>query len=169
MPLEQALSEGTIFGLAVGVMALGLAGIVLPLLPGLPLIWLAALVYGFHDGFRLLDGWTFALLTLLALIGTAAEVAAGHMGARAGGASHAGGLAAIVGGVIGLLVFSLPGALIGALLAVFLVELRRMRDWRHALRSSGGWLAGWTAGVGARLAIGALMIAIFVARVLLAS
>jgi uncharacterized protein YqgC (DUF456 family) len=167
MPPTTLLSEGLLFGITVGVLALGLLGIVLPLLPGLELMWLALLVYGTLDGFHRLDVLTFALLTVLALIGLVAEWVASHYGARATGASTGAGIAAIVGGIAGLLVFSLPGALIGATLAVFLVEFRRHRDWRLALRSSGGWLAGWTAGRGMQLLLGVAILVIFVARVLL--
>ncbi len=167
MPPSEILGHSLLFGLAVAVMAIGLAGILLPAIPGLPLIWGAALAYALLDGFRTIDGWTFAFLTLLAAAGTAADLASGHLGARAGGASHWAGLAALAGGLAGLFVLNLPGMLIGAMAAVFLVEIVRQRRVGGALRSSAGWFAGWLAGHGVQLAIGGLMILAFVIRVLL--
>ncbi len=91
MPIDQVLSHGALFAIAIGVMILGVAGIVLPLLPGLPLVWLGALIYGLVDGFRTLDLLTFAFITVLALIGIGADLLGGHIGAKLGGASNLGG------------------------------------------------------------------------------
>ncbi len=166
MPIEQVLTGSLLFGLTVGVMVIGLAGIFLPGLPGLPLIWLAALVYALLDGFRTLDGWTLAALTVLAAVGSSAELAATQWGTRAGGGSRGTGLAALAGGLIGLLAGPL-GLLVGAPLAVLLFELVRQRRIGKALRSSAGWLIGWALGRGMQLAIGLVMIGTFMIHVLL--
>ncbi len=168
MPIEQVLTGSLLFGLTVGLMMIGLAGIFLPGLPGLPLVWLAAAVYAVLDGFRTLDGWTLAALTVLAVVGSGAELAATQWGTRAGGGSRGAGLAALAGGLIGLLAGPL-GLLIGAPLAVLLFELVRQRQVGKALRSSGGWLVGWALGRGMQLAIGVVMIVTFMLHVLLAN
>ena len=68
-------------------MLLGLAGAFLPLVPGVPLVWLGAVGYGVLDGFRHLSIPAFLVLTALGAIGTTAELWATQIGARAGGAS----------------------------------------------------------------------------------
>lgn len=40
------------FFIALAVMLVGVAGVLMPALPGIPLIWLAMLGYGLVEGFR---------------------------------------------------------------------------------------------------------------------
>jgi uncharacterized protein YqgC (DUF456 family) len=167
MPVADVLGHGLLFGIAVGVMALGLAGIVLPVLPGLVLIWLAAALYGVLDQFTTLDLWTFAFITTLALLGEGAQLLGGQIGVRLGGASRVAGYAAVAGGVLGFFVFPPFGMILFAALAVFLAEFFRQRRLLIALRSSAAWLAGWLAGIGMQLVLAFLMIVAFIARVLI--
>ena len=154
-----------VLGLTFFVMFIGLVGIVLPALPGSLVIFVAALGYALLDGFQTVGWVTLLVLGLLAAAGTTADLWATSAGAKAGGASGWSILAGMVGGLVGLLFFSLPGSIIGALLGMFLVEVLRVKDWRKALKSGGGWLLGWLLSTVLELAIGLVMIAIFVWRV----
>ena len=165
MPAD-VMGRGLLFGIAVGVMALGLAGIVLPVLPGLALIWVAAGVYGVLDQFTTLDLWTFAFITALALLGEGANVLGGQIGARLGGASRVASYAAVAGALLGIVFLPPFGMILFAALAVFLVELFRQRRPLVALRSSAAWFVGWLAGMGMQLALAFLMVVAFIARVL---
>ena len=162
--MQQPLAD-IVLGLTFVVMFIGLVGIVLPILPGSILIFAAALGYAVLDGFHTVGWITLLVMGLLAAAGTSADLWATSMGARAGGASGWSILAGMLGGLVGLLFFSLPGSIIGALLGMFLVEVLRVKDWRKALKSGGGWLMGWLLSVILELAIGLIMIAIFVWRV----
>ncbi len=164
--MQQPLAD-IVLGLTFVVMFIGLIGIVLPIFPGSILIFAAALGYAVLDGFQTVGWITLLVLGLLAAAGTSADLWATSMGARAGGASGWSILAGMVGGLVGLLVFSLPGSIVGALLGMILVEVLRVKDWRKALKSGGGWLMGWLLSVILELAIGLIMIAIFVWRVTL--
>ncbi len=148
--------------LAVVVMLLGLVGIVVPMLPGTILIFGAALVYAVLDGFQAVGWPTLAVLGVLTLVATTADIWATSVGAKAGGASGWSVVAGLAGGLVGMLVLSLPGAIIGAVLAVLLVEVRRVGDWGLAFKAGGGWLLGWLLSVVLQLVIGLVMIAIFV-------
>jgi hypothetical protein len=75
------------FWLTLGVMVVGLVGTLVPVLPGVELIWLAALVYAIAERFATIDPLTFAALTALAAIGITANIWASHLGSRLGGAS----------------------------------------------------------------------------------
>jgi uncharacterized protein YqgC (DUF456 family) len=157
------------FWLALALMIVGLLGIILPVLPGLLLIWLVALIYAIAEGFTTIDSITLVVLTILGAIGYTAHLWMSQLGAKAGGASFrsvlAGTVLGIIGALIGLLglgVGAVPGGIIGALLGVFLAEWYQRRDWREALKAGGGWLAGCILSEGVQFVIAALMILIFV-------
>ena len=164
--MQQPLAD-IVLGLTFVVMFIGLIGIVLPGLPGAILIFAAALFYALLDGFQTVGWITLVVLGLLAAVGTTADLWATSMGAKAGGASGWSILAGMLGGLVGLLFLNLPGSIIGALSGMFLVEVLRVKDWRKALKSGGGWLMGWLLSTILELAIGLVMIAIFVWRVTL--
>lgn len=157
------------FWLTLGVMVVGLIGTVIPVLPGVELIWLAALVYAIAERFATISPLTFAALTALAAIGITANIWASHLGSRLGGASWQALLAGLglgaVGFLLGLLVGGIgavPGGLIGALAGVFLVEYFRQKDWRKAARAGSGWLVGCLLSGFIQMTVGMVMILIFV-------
>jgi uncharacterized protein YqgC (DUF456 family) len=66
-----------------------------------------------------------------------------------------------MGHLVGLVFFSLPGGLVGAVLGVLLVELIRSDDGIRALKAGGGWLLGWLLSVVIQLSLGVAMVALF--------
>jgi uncharacterized protein YqgC (DUF456 family) len=125
------------------------------------LIWLTALVYAIAEGFKNIDPITMIVLSVIALPGITADIWVSSLGAKAGGASLWSIVASLVGGVVGFLVSTLPGAIIGALVGLMAVELLRAKDWRQALKASGGWIAGWLLATVVQIITGVIMIAIF--------
>ncbi|MCJ7708367.1 MAG: DUF456 domain-containing protein [Anaerolineales bacterium] len=161
------MSKTLVTVLAALVMLLGLAGVVLPALPGLALIWLAALGYGLLAGWGASGPWLFGLITLLGLAGLGSELWVTSAGARVAGASGWSVLAGIVLGLIGLLFFSPIGAVIGLTLGILGGEYLRLKDWRKALSAAGGTLAGCGVSYGVKLLLGMVMIGAWVAWVLI--
>ncbi len=160
------------FWIALIAMLVGLAGTVLPALPGVGLIWVAALIYAVADGFVRLTPLGFGAITLLAALGIAADFLLTQAGSRIAGASWQALAAGIVLGALGFLfglfvggIGAVPTAIIGTLLGIFIVEYRRRRDWAEALKAGGGWLAGCVASRGLQFLLGLAMIAIFVWQV----
>lgn len=143
------------------VMFIGLLGALLPLVPGVALIWLTALIYAIAEGFENVDPITLVILSLIALPGITADIWVSNLGAKVGGASLWSIVTSLLGGIIGFLVANVPGAIIGSLVGLIAVELFRAKDWRQALKASGGWIAGWLVSTFIEIAIGATMIAIF--------
>ena len=161
------MSKTLVTVLAAVVMLLGLAGVVLPALPGLALIWLAALGYGLLAGWGASGPWLFGLITLLGLAGLGSELWVTSAGARVAGASGWSVLAGIVLGLIGLLFFSPIGAVIGLALGILGAEYLRLKDWRKALSAAGGTLASCGVSYGVKLLLGMVMIGAWVAWVLI--
>ncbi|MCL7452596.1 MAG: DUF456 domain-containing protein [Anaerolineae bacterium] len=143
-------------------MTVGVLGTVLPVIPGTILIFVAALIYAVVEGFQVIGWPTLVVMGLLTAVATTADIWASSVGARIGGASGWSVLFGLAGGVAGLVFFSLPGAVIGAVLGVLLTEMMRVRDWRKALRAGGGWLVGWLLSTVVQLAAGLVMVVIFI-------
>jgi len=145
------------------VMLFGLAGLIFPILPGLLIIWVAALVYGLAQGFSWGSGAIFAVMTVLMLVGSVIDNVIMGASARQQGASWIAIAIATVLGIAGSVVFPPFGGLIAALLGIFGYEFVRLKDWRKALESTKGMAigCGWSTLV--RAGIGALMIGLWIA------
>ena len=143
-------------------MLVGVIGTVLPIIPGTILIFAGALLYALVEGFQAVGWPTIVVLGVLAAVATTADLWASSIGAKLGGASGWSVLIGLVAGLVGLVVFSLPGAIIGAVLGVLLTEIVRVGDWRLALKAGSGWVVGWALSTVVQLGVGLIMVAIFV-------
>jgi uncharacterized protein YqgC (DUF456 family) len=163
------------FWVALAAMVIGLFGVFLPILPDVVFIWFVILMYAVAEGFTAIDPFIFVVLTALGAIGFGAEFWMSQAGAKASGASNwsllAGIMLGLVGAAVGFIflgVGAVPGAFLGALVGLVLVEWYQRKDWQKALRVVGGWLIGYFLSVGVQLSIGILMILIFAWQVLTA-
>jgi hypothetical protein len=102
----------------------------------------------------------------MTVVATTADIWASSFGAKVGGASGWSVVVGLVAGLVGFIVFSLPGAIIAAILGVLLTEILRLGDWRQALKAGGGWALGWALATVAQLGLGLAMVAIFIWQVL---
>lgn len=147
------------------IMFVGVLGTVLPIIPGPIVIFVAALIYAVLERFQTIGWPTLLVLGVLTVLATTADVWASSIGAKMGGASGWSIVAGLVGGLIGLVVFSLPGAIIGAVGGVLLIEIIRVRDLRTALKAGSGWAIGWVLSTILQLVTGLVMVVIFVWQV----
>lgn len=155
--------SGTVVALVLTsiLMLVGLIGTVLPILPGTILIFAGALLYALIEGFQVVGWPTLVVLGILAAVATTADLWASSIGAKIGGASGWSVVIGLLAGLVGFVVFSLPGAIIGAILGVLLTEIVRVGDWRQALKAGSGWVVGWILSTLVQLGIGLVMVAIF--------
>ena len=149
------------------VMAVGLIGTLLPLLPGLPIVWAAALVYGLAEGFAGAGAIAFTLITLIAVTGIVAGFVLPHRRLAAKGAPLSTVAAGLVLGIIGFFVIPVVGLVVGAVGGVLLAERSRTGDWATAWVTTKDLLVGFGIGVAVEFAAGLAMIACWVAWVLL--
>lgn len=157
-----------VFWITLAAMVVGLAGVILPVLPGVGLIWVAALVYAIAEGFATIDPLTFAALTILAAIGVTTQIWVSQAGGRLGGASWKALLAGTGLGLLGLLiglfaggVWAVPAGILGALLGILLAEYHQRQDWEEAVKAGAGWLVGCLLSGVVQFAVGAMMILLF--------
>jgi len=146
------------WSLTVLLLLAGLAGTVLPLVPGTVLILCGALLNHFTLGSV---GWkTLGALTALMLLAQALDVVSGSIGAKWFGATRWGAIGGILGAIAGLF-FGLVGLFIGPLVGALIGELLGGKGLLPAGRSGWGTLIGTTAGIIGKVAIGLLMVAWF--------
>jgi uncharacterized protein YqgC (DUF456 family) len=151
----------SIFWVTLVFMGVGLIGLIIPIFPGLTIIWLAALGYGVVTGFTTLGWVLFAVLTILFIGGALIDNVL--MGARAHkeGASWTTLLLGYIAGIVGTIVIPPIGGIILAPLVILLLEYRRQGDLNKALVSLRGLAVGWGLSFVARLFIGAFMIGLW--------
>lgn len=150
--------------IALLIMLLGLAGSVLPLVPGPPVIWLGALFYAHQTAYQAVGWGTLLVLFALMLAAVTSDFWVGAVRNRREGASLLATLLSTVGGIAGLLIASIPGMLIGSLLGMLLPDWRRWREPGHVLKISGQTIKNWLIGAAVQIALGIAMIAGFLAR-----
>ena len=111
-----------LYGLAALLIVIGLAGALVPVVPGLPLIfggiWLIAGVDHYHHLGR---AWLICIAAIGA-VGLGLDLMAGALGAKRVGASRQAVWGALLGTLIGLF-FGLPGVLLGPFAGAMLGEL----------------------------------------------
>ncbi len=144
----------------------GLVSVFVPVLPDMFIIWLAALGYGLLVGWGDKGPWLFAAITLLAILGQAAELWSSGVGTKMGGGSVWG----LIGGLglasIGMIFLGPLGGLAGLILAPVLIEYYRQRDWNKAFKAAFGLGVGYGASFGVKLLTGMLMAVVWIAWVL---
>lgn len=166
------MSGDVTFWLVLGIMLIGLIGALLPGIPGVLLIWGAAMLYALSEGTSRLTPVVLVILTLLGVLGATADIWVSHSLGRMGGASGKALLAGMIFGFLGMafgFVFggigAIPGAIIGTLGGIVLVEWRRRSEWRHAFGAGAGWLLGYLLSSLVEFGAGIVMVLVFVWRV----
>ena len=147
------------------VMLVGVVGTVVPLLPGLLLVWAAGLVWVVADGGGFVRWGTLAVLTVLLAVGMVAKYVLPGRRAAADGAPVSTLAIGVVGMVVGFFVIPVVGLLVGGLLGVFLAELVRLRTASAAWASTRGVLVAVGIGALVEIACGLLMIAVWLVGV----
>lgn len=134
-------------------LVVGLAGVVLPVLPGIPLAALGALLAAWIRGFDVVGPMPLVWVLVLALVAQGLDLAAGAVGARVYGARRAGFWGGVLGSLAGLIWFPPFGFLLGALIGAVGAELLTGRPFDEALKAGVGAFAGSVGGVVAKALI----------------
>jgi uncharacterized protein YqgC (DUF456 family) len=150
---------------AIVVMALGLIGTVIPILPGTTIILAAAVVHRVALGAdRSLGLSALIAMLLLTLITYAVDAAAGYLGAKRFGATKWGLIGCAAGALTGLF-FGLLGLFVGPVIGAIAGELIGGKEMVKAGLAGWGTFLGSLAGMIAKLFIGLIMIVIFLMNV----
>jgi uncharacterized protein len=130
-----------------------LAGIILPVLPGVPIVAAGALVAAWLTGFEELTVTPLVIVGVLTALSIAIDYAAGVVGAQKYGASRSGIWGSVIGSLVGIFFFPPFGFLIGALAGAVIAEMLIGRKLEEAVKSGFGVLVGTFGGIVAKIFI----------------
>lgn len=139
----------------------GLSGLLLPVVPGAPILFLGLLFGAWAEDFQYIGVWTLLILAGMAGLTYVVEFAASILGVRKYGGSRRAMAGAVLGGVVGLFL-GIPGILLGPFAGAVIGELSLQRSLDQASRAGFGTVVGLAIGVAGKLAIGIAMIGLFV-------
>jgi uncharacterized protein len=161
------MSSGATTLIVAVAMAVGLVGTLIPVLPGLLLIFAAAIFYGIVEGFDAIGAAAMVVIGALFVAGSVVSVLLARRSAARGGAPRSSLIAAAVGAVVGMFVLPVAGFIPGAIAGLLLAERARLRDWSAAWRVTLSAIKGFGLGMLVEAACGVAMITTWVVWVLL--
>lgn len=141
----------------------GIAGVLLPMLPGIPYMWLVALGFGVVDRFVHLTGRDLGILAIIALLSFAVDYFAGVLGAKYGGAAARSMASGLIGLVIGVILLPPFGGLIGLFIGIMASELQMRRSRSQAVRAATSGLIGSVMGIGINFLLALIFVIAFIA------
>lgn len=140
----------------------GLLGLLLPVLPGPPLLFAGLLAAAWAEDFAYIGAPTLTLLAVLALLTYVVDFAATALGAKRFGASKRAAIGAALGALVGL-AFGIPGVLLGPFIGAVIGELTAQRGLGDAGRAGLGATIGLVLGAAGKLVIALSMLGLFAA------
>jgi len=144
----------------------GLAGTVLPVLPGTVLVWGGIVLGAWIDDFQRVGTATLVVVTVLAALAWVLDYVAGLLGARKAGASRQALLGAAIGTVVGLFM-GVVGVLFMPLVGAALGEYLAQKDQTRAVRVGVATWLGIMLGLLAKVVLAFIMVGLFVAALLI--
>ena len=114
--------DTVLYAIAVALIGIGLVGAVVPLLPGIPLIFGGIWLIAGADHYQHLGPWWLSGIALVGALGVLMDLLAGALGARRMGASPRAIWGCLLGTFVGMF-FGLPGVLLGPFFGALLGEL----------------------------------------------
>lgn len=129
------------------------AGIVVPVLPGVPIAALGAVLAAWIMGFGRFGVTPLIYVGVLALLSQLVDIGGTYLGSKVYGAGRAGTWGGVIGSLFGLVLFPPFGFLVGALIGAVGAEMLAGREFGEAVRSGIGAFVGTLGGTVAKLVI----------------
>jgi len=139
----------------------GFLGIFLPLLPGIPFMFMIALIYAVITKFSILSGVEIGYLLGLMVLSLLVDFLSGLLGAKMGWASGKSLLIGVLGILLGTLMLPPFGGILGMFLGVLVGEIYFMGRSTTAIKSAKGALLGALTGMLINLLIGLTFVILF--------
>ena len=153
--------EVLLYALGVAAIAAGIAGLVLPALPGSALLVVGAFLVAWAEDFTRVGWGTLVAVVVLGLVIWLVDLLAAVLGAKAFGASRW----AIVGSTIGLVVglfLGLPGIVLGPVVGAVAFEYARNPDFSRAAKAGVGAFVGFVLGSAVKIALAFVLVGVLI-------
>ncbi|MDP1548404.1 MAG: DUF456 domain-containing protein [Anaerolineales bacterium] len=144
------------------VLLAGLVGLLVPIFPGLTIMWIGTLIYAIiqaaNENMTWVDWTLFGFITLLMIGGNIIDniIIAKHV--REKDVPWSSILLAFAAGIIVSLIFTPLGGMVAAPAGLFLAEWRRLKDRNNAFANTKAWMTGFGWAIAAKMGIGVVMI-----------
>ena len=152
--------------LSTAVMLTGLAGVFLPVLPGVPLVFAGAFIYAWSTGFQVVTIGNLIFFAILTVIASTVDYIGGLITAKKYGSSKYGLIGGVVGGISGLVLLGIPGLIIGQLAGVILGELYFGKQMKESFTSGFAMFVGYILGSTVKVFFAGLIVIVFYIKVL---
>ena len=152
--------ESLYYALAVILILVGIAGVILPALPGLPLVFIGMLLAAWAGDFQQIGWVTLVVLGLLTLLSVAVDFFATLVGAKRVGASKKALWGAVLGTFVGIF-FGPIGLFAGPFVGALLGELRHGKEIGQATKVGLGTWLGIVLGIVLKLGVAFAMLGLF--------
>lgn len=156
------MDSGVIVVLVAIAMVIGIVGTVVPLVPGLGLIALSAIIYGLAEGFGIVGWICTVIIVIVGVAGTVAGYVLPKRAAGAAGATRSSLLIGAAGAIAGFFLLPIVGLPVGGALGIYLGERARTGAHEAAWRATVATLKGFGAGALVQLIAGVAMTATWV-------
>ncbi|MGB5291144.1 MAG: DUF456 domain-containing protein [Lysobacterales bacterium] len=144
----------------------GLVGVVVPVLPGIPIMFAGLVFAAWSTGFEPVGWGTIGVLGALTVLSVVIDFLSAAFGAKRQGASPRAFWGATLGAIVGLF-FGLVGIVLGPFIGAVVAEMASGSGAQQAGRSGYGVWIGLVLGTAAKLAIAFLMLGIFLTKYLI--
>lgn len=138
----------------------GIAGVILPALPGLPLVFVGMLLAAWAGDFQQIGWPALAMLGLLTLLSIIVDFLASALGAKRVGASRKAIAGAVIGSIVGLF-FGIIGIFAGPFIGALAGELWHSRKLGLATKVGFGTWLGIVIGTVLKLGLAFAMLGLF--------
>ena len=139
----------------------GIAGVLVPGLPGTPLVFGGLLLAAWADGFQNVGVLTITLLAVMTILAFGVDFLSASLGAKRAGASREAVIGAALGTLIGIF-FGFVGIILGPFVGAVIGEFLARRNLGQAGRAGAATWIGFILGIGVKLVLAFTMVGIFV-------
>jgi hypothetical protein len=139
----------------------GIAGVLVPGLPGTPLVFGGLLLAAWADGFQNVGAGAIVILAFMTILAFGVDFLSASLGAKRAGASREAVIGAALGTLIGIF-FGFVGILLGPFVGAVTGEFLARRNLGQAGRAGAATWIGFLLGIGVKLVLAFTMVGVFV-------
>lgn len=157
--------EIILFAISIIIMMTGMAGIIVPIIPSIPLIWLGSFIYAIFTHFEKITWVVLLIFALLTIFSIVLENIGNVYGAKRFGATKWGIIGSIVGTGVGFYTGGPIGLILGPVIGTIIFDFIGGKGYKGALKSGLGNFVGFLGGSILKFVVGLAMIIVFIWKV----